>query len=80
MDIQTKKINFIQEFLRIKNIELVERFEKLLQKEKKQLYERQTQPMTLKKFNKIIDDAEDDAKKKRVTEAKELRKDIDSWR
>ncbi len=79
MDIQTRKINFIQEFLGIKNIELVERFEKLLQKEKKQLYEIQTQPMSLKKFNNMIDDAEDDAKKKRVTEAKELRKDIDSW-
>jgi len=34
MDIQTRKINFVQEFLRLRNIKLIEKLEKILLEEK----------------------------------------------
>ena len=35
MDLQTRKIEFVQEFLKIQSEEAIERLEKLLKKEKK---------------------------------------------
>ena len=35
MDLQTRKIHFVQEILRLKNVEIIEKLEKILYKEKK---------------------------------------------
>lgn len=79
MDIQSLKINFVQEFLRLKNEQIVSKFVELLRQEKKKLYEAELKPMTEKEFNGMIDKAEKDAKEGGLTEVNSLRKDIDSW-
>ena len=79
MDIQTRKINFIQEFLRLKNEKLVLKLEKLLFLEKKKIYERSLSPMTEEEFNQIINEAKIDAKEGKVVEARQLKEDINSW-
>ncbi|MBI9068309.1 MAG: hypothetical protein JEZ09_13530 [Salinivirgaceae bacterium] len=79
MDIQARKIHFVQEFLRLKNEKLIDKFEKLLRLEKMKTYESELLPMNIGQFNELIDRAEDDAKNGRMTSASELRNEIDSW-
>lgn len=79
MDIQARKIHFVQEFLRLKNEDLINKFEKLLRLEKMKTYESELSSMTIEQFNEIIDKAEDDSKNGRMTSASDLRNEIDSW-
>ena len=80
MDIQERKINFIQEFLRINSEELINKLDKFLHDEKRKIYEKELKPMSLESFNAMIDQAEDDAANGRVTEAKILKKDVEKWK
>lgn len=80
MDIQARKILFVQEFLRIADDEIVTKLEGLLRIERKKKLEAELHPMTLKEFNEIIDKSEDDIKFGRVTEAKNLLNQIDTWK
>jgi FlaA1/EpsC-like NDP-sugar epimerase len=79
MDIQARKIHFVQEFLRLNNEQLISKFEQILQTEKQKLYAAEVKPMSLDTFNKMIDSAEDDAANGRFKSAQDLEKDIDSW-
>ncbi len=80
MDIQARKIHFVQEFLRVADDELVTKLERLLRIERKKKLEEELSPMTMKEFNEIIDKSEDDFKNERVTEARNLLNQIDSWK
>ena len=66
MDLQTRKIHFIQEFLRTANSSILEKFEKMLRQERKKMYEEEVKPMTLDQYEKRIDSALDYYKNKRV--------------
>lgn len=79
MDLQARKIHFVQEFLRLNNEKIISKFEQILLTEKKKLYSESFSPMSLTDFNRIIDDSEDDAINGRVKEINELDKDIDAW-
>jgi len=80
MDIQARKIHFVQEFLRVADDELVTKLERLLRIERKKKLEKELSPMTMKEFNEIIDKSEDDFKNERVTEARNLLNQIDTWK
>jgi len=80
MDIQARKIHFVQEFLRVADDELVTKLESLLRIERKKKLEEELSPMTMKEFNEIIDKSEDDFKNERVTEVRNLLNQIDSWK
>ena len=69
MDIQARKILFVQKFLRVADDELVTKLENLLRVERKKKLDEELHPMALKNFNQIIDKSEDDIKYGRVTEA-----------
>jgi len=79
MDIQAKKIHFVQEFLRLKNEDLIDKFERLLRLEKVKNYESEMTSMSMEEFNKMIDKAEEDSKQGRTISASDLRNEIDSW-
>ena len=79
MDIQARKIHFVQEFLRLNNEKLIAKFEQILQTEKQKLYAAEVKPMSVEEFNKMIDSAEEDAANGRFRSAEDLEKDIDSW-
>jgi len=79
MDLQARKIHFVQEFLRLNNESIISKFEQILSAEKKKLYAEKFSPMSLIDFNRIIDNSEEDAANGRVKETHELDKDIDSW-
>ena len=80
MDLQTRKLYFIQEFLRLANDSIIEKFEKVLQQERKKIVEKDISPMTLAEYEQRIDSAKNDLKNNRVTTAKKLKKEITSWR
>ncbi len=74
MNIETRKLAFIQEFLRITNEEIVIGLEKKLQQRMIEQYEESLKPLNMKQFNDEIDQALDDSENDSGTDAFELRR------
>ncbi len=72
MDLQTRKITFVQEFLRLQNEEIIETLESTLRKKKIDLYELDQKPMTMTEFNDEIDQAMEDSKNGKLINTKDL--------
>jgi hypothetical protein len=79
MDLQTRKISFVQEFLSIQSEEVVSRLEKYLKKEKKIILDDEFSPMTIKEFQSRINQSMEDSKNGQVIEAKQLLEEIKKW-
>ncbi len=80
MDIQTRKINFVQEFLRLRNTKLIEKLEKILIEDKAKDYEANLKPMSIDNFNKMIDKTIEDAKQGNIVNARELKESVKKWK
>jgi hypothetical protein len=80
MDIQTRKLNFVQEFLRLRNIKLIEKLEKILLEDKAKDYEANLKSISLDNFNKMIDKSVEDAKLGNVVNARELKESVKKWK
>jgi hypothetical protein len=79
MDLQTRKIAFVQEFLSIQSEEIVSRLEKSLKNEKIEIKDKSFKPMTTEELNRRIDQSEQDSINGRLTESKDLLKKIKKW-
>ena len=79
MDIQSRKLNLVQEFLRLNNEQLIRKLEKLLFQEKKKIYESELKPYTIEVYNALIDQAISDSKSGKVVAGRALRNEINSW-
>ncbi|MBS9767547.1 MAG: hypothetical protein KGV44_08410 [Flavobacteriaceae bacterium] len=77
MNIQTRKIEFVQAFLQLQNEELISRFEELLYKGKKN--ESKFEPMSVGEFNRRINISLSDSKNDRVIESSKLMSEIEQW-
>ena len=77
MDLETRKISFVQEFLRLQSEEIVIHLENLLHKQKVELVDQEMKSMS--QFNKEIDQSIDDVKNSRITSAKDLKSKIQKW-
>jgi len=80
MDIQTRKINFVQEFLRLRNIKLIEKLEKILLEDKAKDYEANLKPLSIDNFNEMIDKSVEDAEKGNIISARELKESVSKWK
>ena len=80
MDLQTRKITFVQEFLRLQNEEIISVLENILRKKKLDLYELNQKPMSMEQFNNEIDQALEDSKNGKLTKAADLKEKIKKWR
>ena len=80
MDIQTRKINFVQEFLRLRNIKLIEKLEKILLEDKAKDYEANLKPISIDNFNKMVDKSIEDATQGNVVDARELKESVKRWK
>jgi uncharacterized protein YjaZ len=80
MDIQTRKINFVQEFLRLRNIKLIEKLEKILLEDKAKDFEANLKPLSLDNFNKMVDKSIKDATQGNVVDARELKESVKKWK
>jgi len=72
MDLQSRKIEFVQEFLKVQSEEIISRLEKILRKEKKATDNRIFEPMTKDELNKRIDQSESDFLNNRFKSSSEL--------
>lgn len=72
MNLETRKIEFVQEFLKLQSEEAVSRLEKILRKEKNASNEQTFKPMTEDELNKRIDQSESDFRNNRFKTSSEL--------
>lgn len=79
MDLETRKISFVQEFLRLQNEEIVSGLEKLLRQRKAELVERNLKPMTMEHYKNEIDQAMEDSKNGRMIKASDLKEKVKKW-
>lgn len=79
MDIQTRKIEFIRDFLEMQNEELLTLMEKLLHSAK-MLTDNEFEPMSLSELNKRIDSSIEDSNNGKLTKSSDLIEEITEWK
>jgi hypothetical protein len=79
MDLQTRKIEFVQEFLKIQSEEVVSRLEKILRKENKNSDPNDFEPMSIEEFNSRIDKSMNDSKNGKLIKATDLKAKMKKW-
>ena len=79
MDLQSRKISFVQEFLSIQSEEVVSRLEKYLKKEKIAMEEKAFKPMSIAELNRRIDQSEQDSINGRLTKMDDFLAEIEKW-
>lgn len=73
MDLQTRKIEFIQEFLKIQSEELISQLENLLNRNMNDVDKNEFfNPISIEEFNHRIDQSEDDFKNGRYKTTSQL--------
>ena len=72
MNLEARKIEFVQEFLKLQSEELISRFETILNTETKLYEERFFEPITQAELNKRIDKSESDFENNRFKTSSEL--------
>ena len=80
MDIISRKLSFVQEFLRISDEKLITKLERMLRSERNKRISKELNPMTMDEFNEMIDSSDEDFKNGRETETNELLKIIETWK
>ena len=79
MNLEARKISFVQEFLRLQNEEIVIGLEKLLHKRKAELIDNDMKPMSIEKFHADIDESISDSENGRLISASDLKAKIQKW-
>ena len=74
MDIQTRKLEFIQEFWKIQSEEIISRLERILKN-----IDDDFSPLTIEEFNSRIDQSLEDSKNDKVIESNKLMAEIKQW-
>ncbi|MPS73348.1 MAG: hypothetical protein E2590_09405 [Chryseobacterium sp.] len=77
MNLESRKIEFVQAFLNLQNEELISQFEKLLKKAKQS--EKELKPFTIEELNERIAKSEEDFEKGRFKTQEELDKISSNW-
>lgn len=72
MDLEARKIEFIKDFLQLQSEEAISRLERVLKKEKKNVIEKDFNPMTQKELDQRIDQSEEDFKNNRFKKTSDL--------
>jgi len=78
MDLQSRKIEFVQEFLKIQSEEMISRLESII-RNNKDLDQGVFKPMSIEEFNLRIDKSMEDSKSGKLIEANDLKAKIEKW-
>ncbi len=76
MDIQTKKIHFVQEFLALSNEAIVDKLESILRKEK---LKNDTHRISIEQYNKELEEAEVEMNRGEYISHENFKKQMDKW-
>ena len=80
MNLQARKLNLIEEFLRISDESLISKIESFIRQEKKVSYEKELAPMSVNDFHEMIDKAKQDSEEGRVISHQELKIKVKTWK
>lgn len=78
MNIETRKIEFVQAFLNLQSEELISQFENLLKKADKK--DKEFEPFTIEELNSRLNESLNDSKNDDVTESNKLLSEIQQWK
>ena len=78
MDLQSRKIEFVQAFLKVQSEEVITQLEKLLKKETKKI-QPGLKPMTVGEYKERINKSIEDSKNGRLTNVDDLLSEIEGW-
>jgi hypothetical protein len=79
MNIEARKISFIEEFLKLQNEDIINSLEELLKKRKAESIEEKIEPMSIEALNERIDKSMEDSRKGNIVEEKDVKSIIDKW-
>lgn len=77
MDLQTRKILFVKEFLKLESEKAINLFEKLLKKESTIISD--FKPMTIQELQNRIDQSNNDFEKGKLIASSDLISEIERW-
>jgi hypothetical protein len=80
MDLQSRKLSFIQEFLRIQNEEIICSLENLLKKSKADIYDQNQISKSVEILNSEIDHSMEDSDNDRVISSSDLLEETENWK
>ncbi len=80
MNLETRKISFIQEFLCLQNEEIISALEQFLRLKQSELIKETVTPISIEQYNEEIDKAMKDSENKRMVKATELKTKISAMR
>lgn len=80
MDLQTRKLSFIQEFLKIQNEEIISSLEKLMKNQKADFYDQNQTPKSIETLNSEIDHSLEDSIYDRVVSNSNLLEESKNWK
>lgn len=79
MDIQLRKLKVMEMLMKVRSEQLMERMEKLLEKEMIVGYTTSGKPLTIKDYNKRIQVAEEQIAQGKVTSQDDLENEMEQW-
>ena len=79
MDIQTRKIEFVRDFLKMQNEEVLILMENLLRSSKED-FENEFQSMSVEELNYRIDKSMKDSENGKLTKSSDLITEIEGWK
>jgi len=80
MDLQARKIEFVQEFLKIQSEDIVVRLEKCLKKETTKAEKEDLKPFSIEELHNRINKSLHDSKHNRLIENTDLLAEMHKWR
>lgn len=80
MDIQARKLEFIEEYTRINDEKIIDKLEKILRSEKRKTVKSKRIPLTQSEMDTMIEESEHDIKKGNVMSHQEVKQEVLSWR
>ena len=79
--VESKKLQLIEEFLKIQNEKIINKIEGIIKKERFKVLENELDtPFSENEFNEMINRSENDAIQGKVITSKDLKKQIQSWK
>jgi hypothetical protein len=79
MDLQKRKLELIQAFIRIQSEDVIAQLERIISKEKIDSNQDKITPLSAEEFNKRIDQSMKDSQNGNLIESNELKSIIEKW-
>lgn len=79
MTVETRKLNLIEEFIKITDEDLITRMEELMLDEKRKRYEQHLKPMKMEAFRSMIERSRTEIENGLITTQEDLKTEIKSW-